>query len=123
MFKLSEAEFDVMLVLWECTEPIRPSQLLVRLNACGHTWSISTLQTLLARLRSKKAVTMESKKRFHYYIPSVTREDFLAGTIVRLSNRLSTYSPINLAAGLVDNELLIKWNLASAAQTTEKQQN
>ena len=120
MFKLSEAELDVMLVLWECTEPIRPSQLLVRLNTCGHDWSISTLQTLLARLRSKKAVTLENKKRFHYYFPSVTREDFLAGTIVRLSNRLNTYSPINLTAGLVDNELLTKQSLAEAAQMLEK---
>ena len=106
MFKLSEAELDTMLMLWECGEPVRPAELLIRLNENGHTWSISTLQTLLARLLAKNAVVMTRQKRFHYYEPSVTREAFLAGTFTRLYGRLSTFSPISLEEALCNAKKL-----------------
>lgn len=119
MFKLSEAELDTMLMLWECKEPIRPSELLIRLNENGHPWTISTLQTLLARLLAKDAVTMTKQKRFHYYAPIMSREAFLAATAAHLKDRLSTYSPIAPVAAFVEYELLSKEELAEAKTLLE----
>ena len=106
MFKLSEAELDTMLMLWEAPEPIRPSELLVLLNENGHDWSISTLQTLLARLMAKGAVTVSCQKRFRHYAPTLTREAFLARTTEYLLGRLCTYSPISLTKSLTEKGLL-----------------
>jgi predicted transcriptional regulator len=107
MFKLSEAELDTMLMLWECSEPIRPSELLVLLNNHGHSWSISTLQTLLARLMAKGAVEITYQKRFHYYAPSLSREAFLIRTAKYLLGRLNTYSPLSLTKALEDEGILL----------------
>ena len=94
MFKLSEAELDIMLILWECPTAIRPSELLIRLNENGHSWTISTLQTLLSRLLQKGAVTVICPKRFRYYKPALTREAFLTDATKCLLERLRTYSPL-----------------------------
>ena len=114
MFKLAEAELDTMLVLWECEEPIRPSQLLIRVNQNGHTWSISTLQTLLSRLLAKGAVTVTSHKRFHNFTPAMSREEFLAATTKQMLSRLSTYSPVSFAESLLKGGLLTEADLKEA---------
>ncbi len=115
MFKLAEAELDVMVALWAEPTPVRPAQLLVRLNENGHTWSISTLQTLLARLLKKGAAAATSNKRFRYYTPTLTREEFIAGTTAYLVGRLSTFSPMSLTKGLVEGGLLTEKDLSEAA--------
>lgn len=119
MFKLSEAELDTMLMLWECKEPIRPSELLIRLNENGHNWTISTLQTLLSRLLGKGAVVMTKQRRFHYYAPSMSREAFLAATATHMEKRLSTYSPIAPTAAFVESGLLTKEMLDEAKPLLE----
>ena len=120
MFKVSEAELDTLLMLWECKEPVRPAILLIRLNENGQNWSISTLQTLLARLLAKGAVTMIKQKRFHYYTPVMSREEFLAETMVSLKKRLTTYSPIAPVAALVESGLLTVEELDEAKALLEK---
>ena len=114
MFKLAKAELDTMLVLWDCETPIRPAQLLARLNHNGHTWSISTLQTLLARLWAKGAVRVTNQKRFRHYAPAVTREAYLAGTLQKLLADLNTYSPLSLTTTLVEAGILTEAELAAA---------
>ena len=114
MYKLSDAELDILLVLWECAAPISPTELLVKMNENGHSWSISTLQTLLARVLSKEAVVASCKKRFRYYAPACTKEHFLAANTGHLLRQLSTYSPISLPKALVEAELLTAQDLEEA---------
>ena len=102
LFKLSETELDVMLALWKCEEPIRPATLLEKMSS-DHDWSISTLQTLLDRLHKKQMVHMTCQKRFRYYFPAVTKEEYAAGETGSLINYLEDYSPVNLMAGLIQN--------------------
>ncbi len=99
-FKLSQTEFDIMLVLWECPEPIRPAQLLEKIQST-HPWSISTLQTILSRLEEKGAITVEIRKRYRYCYPSVTKEEYAAFETGSLIERLRDSSPVTLMAGLI----------------------
>jgi len=102
--KISQAEFEVLLALWDCEEPTRPAKLLQRMEAT-HPWSISTLKTLLTRLQDKGAVQVICQKRFHYCTPTYTKEEFFSLQTKRLMRSLKT-SPASLLGGLIsDGEL------------------
>ena len=76
--RLTEAELHIMRVLWEQTVPVRPSALLPPLFE-AHGWHISTLQTLLERMRVKGAVECRREGRFRAYLPTLSREQYAAG--------------------------------------------
>lgn len=98
-FRLSDAELDVLLTLWECEGPIRPSALLTVMNET-RSWSISTLQTLLARLYAKKAVSFNVEKRYRYFYPIITKEEFALLETKHFLARIGQ-SPADLAARLL----------------------
>ena len=100
--RLPEAELDVMLVLWEQNGPVRPSKLLELLNLDGHDWSMSTVQTMLARLEEKGFAAFERRKRFRYYYPTVTREEYSLGETQSFLDKLYDSSPAKLIASLVE---------------------
>ena len=108
--KLSQAEFDTMLALWECEEPIRPAQLLRRMEAT-HPWSISTLKTLLMRLEEKGAIRVICQKRFHYCTPAFTKEEYLKQETESLIARLDNASPVSLMAGLINDKNITEKDL------------
>ena len=99
-FKLSDAEMSVMLALWDAGEPMRPTAITEALEE-KHGWSISTVQTLLARLNDKGAVKLTNVKRFRYYQPSVTKEEFAAREARGIIESLCERSPVRLMAGLI----------------------
>ena len=99
--RLSPAELDTMLTLWDCGEPIRPAALLEKVNRT-HAWNISTLQTILARLEEKGMVVFTAEKRFRYFSPKISKEEYAAEETGSLLDRLTGYSPVRLMAGLID---------------------
>jgi len=108
--KLSQAELDTMLALWECEEPIRPAQLLRRMEST-HAWSISTLKTLLMRLEEKGAIRVICQKRFHYCTPTLSKEAFLKQQTENLMARLQNASPLPLMASLISDEKITEEEL------------
>lgn len=58
--KITNAERDVMEVLWEYSDAIQTSELLEKMKDKGRNWKRQTLNTLLFRLEEKKIV---SRKR------------------------------------------------------------
>jgi len=121
-FKLSESELDVMLALWECNKPIRPSALLTMLQPT-HDWSISTLQTLLARLYDKQAVDYYTEKRFRYFYPTVTKSDYALVETESLIQQLDESSPVSLMAGLLGNATLNEGEIGEIEALLEKAKN
>ncbi len=103
--KLTQAELDIMQELWGCEEPIRPSALLQKMQAT-RPWSISTLKTLLSRLEEKGAVRSTSVKRFMYYSPTVTKEQYFRLETQKLITQLNTSSPVSLVAGLINSDTI-----------------
>ena len=102
--KISQAEFDTLLALWECDEPIRPAQLLRRMD--DRSWSISTLKTLLMRLEEKGAVRVICQKRFHYCTPTLSKEEFLKQETEALIARLQNASIMPLLESLINRDAL-----------------
>ncbi len=100
--KLTQAELDVMQVLWECEEPIRPSALLHKIHATK-PWSISTLKTILVRLDEKGVAQSSFVKRFLYYAPKITKEEYFHRETQKLMSELNPASPVSLLAGLISS--------------------
>ena len=73
--QISEAEYEVMKVIWS-KAPINTNEVTdILLQATD--WSPKTIQTLLKRLVQKGAITYEKKSRVFVYTPLVVKEDYL----------------------------------------------
>jgi BlaI family penicillinase repressor len=69
---ISDAEWEVMQVLWEAA-PLTANEVVDRV-AGRKDWNPRTVKTLLNRLVNKGALGFEAEgKRYHYY-PTVTRD-------------------------------------------------
>jgi predicted transcriptional regulator len=95
---ISETEQDVLKVLWDVGQgTVR--EVLLALNAQGHNWAYTTVQTLLTRLMAKGYVVADRGGPAHVYRPAVSRGELLQQ---RLSNLAETFcegttSPLVLA--------------------------
>ena len=74
--QISEAEFEVMKIVWKYA-PISTNEITEKLTQIS-SWSPKTIQTLIKRLVSKKALTYENKPGF-VYTPLVRRRIYSAG--------------------------------------------
>jgi BlaI family penicillinase repressor len=72
--KISEAEWEVMKVLWE-RSPRTANQIVNALRA--HKWTAATIRTLIGRLVGKGALRYEKLGREHVYSPAVTRDSIV----------------------------------------------
>jgi BlaI family penicillinase repressor len=74
--KISEAEYEVMKVIWKHA-PISTNEVVERLaDQCD--WSPKTIHTLLKRLVDKKALTYEKDSRVFVYTPLIREEDYVS---------------------------------------------
>jgi BlaI family penicillinase repressor len=71
--RISEAEWEVMLVLWN-QSPASEAEIVERLTVFKG-WSSSTVRTLLRRLVKKGAVAVDPRHRPHQYKPKVSRAE------------------------------------------------
>ena len=67
--QISEAEFEVMKIVWKYA-PISTNEITEKLTQISR-WSPKTIQTLIKRLVSKKALTYEKQSRVFVYTPLV----------------------------------------------------
>jgi len=83
--RISEAEWQVMEVLW-ANSPLTAQAAAVELAGMG--WTLATVKTLLSRLAAKGAVSTTEDGRRFLYAPAVARGDIAAGESRRLVDRL-----------------------------------
>lgn len=73
--QISEAEFEVMKVVWKFA-PINTNEITERLLKTT-TWSAKTIQTLIKRLVTKGALTYEKQGRIFVYTPLVKENEYI----------------------------------------------
>lgn len=73
--QISEAEFEVMKVVWKCA-PVSTNEVTEKLTQATD-WSPKTIQTMLKRLTAKKAITYEKQGRVFVYTPLVAEAEYL----------------------------------------------
>lgn len=73
--KISDAELEVMKILWRENRPVPFSDIRTELNS-RMGWEKSTIATLLRRLLKKEAISLQEKE-IHYYISNISQEDYI----------------------------------------------
>jgi BlaI family penicillinase repressor len=70
---ISDAEWEVMHVLWISSAPMMAGEIVEQL-AATKTWSPKTVKTLLNRLINKGALSFETRGKSYLYRPALRRE-------------------------------------------------
>ena len=102
--KITDAELELMKVLWAAKTPITQNQLTSTLSQT-HDWNVNTIKTLLRRLCQKKAVAQEKREVFYYY-PLVGQEALNQYQTQKLIDKLYAGSAKTMVAALVEHNQL-----------------
>jgi BlaI family penicillinase repressor len=70
---ISDAEWEVMTVLWDAAGPLVAVDVVDRLSG-RKTWTATTVKTLLNRLVKKRAIAFETQGNRYLYRPAIGRE-------------------------------------------------
>jgi predicted transcriptional regulator len=72
--RLSEAEGEIMAIIWGVNQPLTSTFILERLTS--RTWALSTVMTALARLCEKGFVYCDRTTRTNFYTAVVSEEEY-----------------------------------------------
>ncbi|MDE6923702.1 MAG: BlaI/MecI/CopY family transcriptional regulator [Acetatifactor sp.] len=100
-FKISDAELEVMRILWREKQAVSFHDIRTELSD-KMGWEKSTIATLLRRLQKKGAVSIREKE-IHYYEPNIAKEDYAMQKKRSLIDKLYDGSTKNFVAALCQN--------------------
>ena len=102
--RISEAEHEVMEVLWR-ESPLGAAEVAERVDP-ARGWSDRTVKTMLSRLLAKGVLAHEEEGRRFLYRPTVSRDDYAAKESRRLLDRMFGGRLTPLVAHLAEREVL-----------------
>ena len=102
--RLPDSELAVMQAVWECTPPVSRTALEEKLLPT-YPMAQTTLLSLLTRLAQKGFLTIEKQGRANFYLPTVTRDAYLADQSRRFVDQLCGGSISLFASALCDSGL------------------
>ena len=103
--RLSEAEWEVMEVLWAAPSPLTATDIADRIPAL-RDWSLATVKSLLSRLLAKGAVRPDKDGRRFLYTPAIERDSYVGDESRRFVDRLFGGRLSPLIAQLAEDETL-----------------
>ena len=103
---ISEAELEVMQVLWESDQPLKVQDICDRL--VNSTWNYKTVATLLLRMEGKGAVVSEKSGRVNYYKPVMNKEKYVRDQTRSIIAKLYHGSAKELAVSLFQSGEMTK---------------
>lgn len=108
--KLSDAELDVMLAIWQNRPPVLRSDLVEQLRS--HNWADTTLLTLLSKLVEKGYLSLERQGRRNLYTPLVSERDYRSWASRSFLGKMYQSSISRMVASLVESRDLTDRDLA-----------
>ena len=96
--RISEAELEVMKILWREGKPVPFRALRTELSE-KKKWEKSTIATLLRRLLDKGAVSA-SEGKVRYYVPNVSNDEYVQAEEQSMIDKLYGGSAKNMVAAL-----------------------
>ena len=102
--QISEAEFEVMKVVWKYA-PINTNEITEKLTQTTN-WSPKTIQTLIKRLVSKKTLTYEKQSRVFVYTPLVKEDEYIRRESNTFLNRFYDGNIISMLASYIEDDTL-----------------
>ena len=102
--KISEAEWEVMKVLWKKSP--KTANEVVKLLSKKSSWKRETIRTLINRLVQKKAIGFEKKSRQYHYFPKVTEAECIKAETKSFLKRVHGGSIEPMLTSFVEEERL-----------------
>lgn len=99
--KLSDAELDVMLAVWQNRPPVLRSDLEEQLKS--HNWADTTVLTLLSKLVEKGYLSLERQGRRNLYTPLVSERDYCRWANRSFLGKMYQSSLRRMVASLVES--------------------
>lgn len=107
---ITEAEYQVMKILWNSNTPLALGDILKLLSE--NEWSRNTVSTLLTRLCEKGIVGYNQKGKIYFYYAITQEQDYNLTETKSLLKKLYHGSIGNLVACLYENKALSKEEIA-----------
>jgi BlaI family transcriptional regulator, penicillinase repressor len=102
--RISDAELDLMEVLWAAPEALTSAEVAEGLVKRG--WSLATVKTMLSRLVTKGAISHREDGRRFLYSPAIEREAYVGTETKRFVERLFGGRLSPLVARLAEEDAL-----------------
>ncbi len=103
-FDITDAELDVMKVLWGSSSEMKVNEIFTALADKG--WTLSTVSTLIGRLRDKGTVEYEKRGNVYYYRAAADENEYKMIKTKSFLSKLYGGSVKNMVAALFDNKSL-----------------
>lgn len=102
--KITEAEFEVLKILWERNTALSSAEINESLKR-SKGWEKSTIRTLVHRLTEKGALLQEQREMF-YYRCAITEKEYLAEQTKSFLEKLYGGNAKNLVASLFEQDYI-----------------
>ena len=106
--QISEAEFEVMKVIWKYA--ISTNEVTEKLTQTTD-WSPKTIQTMLKRLVTKKALTYEKQSRVFVYTPLVPETEYIRQESNSFLNKYYNGNIVSMLTSYLEDDKLSKTEL------------
>lgn len=109
--KISEAEYEVMKIVWKHA-PINTNEITDHLTGTT-AWSPKTIQTLIKRLVTKGALTYEKQGRIFVYTPLVRQTEYIDAQSKSFLKRFYNGDITAMLSSFIENDRLTDTEIAS----------
>lgn len=110
MIEISNAELEVMKVLWH-EAPLPAADIIARLQETSD-WQAKTIKTLLSRLVQKGALDYQQQGRAYLYLPTIAQSDYQRHAGKHFVQRLFSGKVAPLVASFADADNLSQQDIA-----------
>lgn len=104
--QLSDAELDIMKIIWANKEPSMFAFLMEELADKGKTWQKNTVITLLSRLMDKGFLKAKKTGRRNEYTPLISEMEYQTSQTVNFLDKIYEGSVNGLVSNLIQGDLL-----------------
>ena len=110
--RITDAELDVMEVLWGADEPLTAADIAERIDPT-RDWTLATVKTMLSRLAAKSAISYRVEGRRFLYSPAIERESYVGLESRRFVDKLFGGRLSPLVARLAEEDSLDDEDIAA----------
>ena len=110
--RITDAELDVMEVLWGANEPLTAADIAERIDPT-RDWTLATVKTMLSRLAAKGAISYRVEGRRFLYSPAIERESYVGLESRRFVDKLFGGRLSPLVARLAEEDSLDDEDIAA----------
>ncbi len=119
--KISDAELEVMKVIWSKTSPSTYTEIRAVLG-CEGGWDTSTIRTLIGRLVGK-GVLLQEKKDVYYYSPAISETEFIEARTKEFLHKIFKGDVKHLISTMLSPDVLTPEELEDVREFWNKGKN